>query len=126
MRNRKLELEYVCPGRWKTIDGRFVILKKIAPINPMEVTEKWKIRNEYSIRNMVGYDGPFDFPEFAPEVGVVDVYREVFPWLGKYTGEGSFEVGNPDRVKPKGLSESDDGWRLDIEIVFSLKEELLG
>lgn len=100
-RNGKLSLEHYGPGRWKTVDGRFVVLRQLEPINPMLVTSSWKIKNVYSIRDLREYDGPREFPEFAPEVGLVGSYREVYPWLGKFTGEGSFEIGNPDRVEAK-------------------------
>lgn len=100
-RNRNLSLEYVGYGRWKTMDGRFMILRQAVPINPMEITSNWKIATEYSIRDFREYDGPADFPQLAPQVGVVGTYGEVYPWLGKFTGEGSFELGNPNRIRAK-------------------------
>ena len=105
-RNKKLELNNVAPGRWVTSDGRFAVLKIAKPINPMLVTDQWKIAYEFSIRSFEGYDGLRGFPELAPEIGRVDVYRKVFPWLGQYTGEGSFDVGNPEQMEAKPLGGS--------------------
>lgn len=100
-RNAKLALEYVRRGVWRTVDGRFFVLKEMVPADPMLVTSQWKIAYRYSIRDFRDYDGPTEYPELAPEVGVVGAYREVYPWLGRFTGEGSFEVGNPGREEAK-------------------------
>lgn len=102
MRNKKLELEYSGPGKWKTSDGRFAVVKRMLADEPWKVTENWKIRFEYSIHNLVGYKGPFEFVELAPEVGRVQAQKDVFPWLGRFTGEGSFELGNPEKMTHNG------------------------
>jgi hypothetical protein len=105
-RNRKLELNNVGSGRWETADGRFGILQRLMPINPMEVTSDFKINKEYSIHSFEDYKGPRSFIELAPEIGRVSVYREVFPWLGAYTGEGSFVLGHPELMEPKPMGRS--------------------
>jgi len=122
-RNRKLELDSVGIGRWMTADGRFGVLKRRRPINPMEATSDFKIQVEYSIHSFEEYDGPREFLELAPEVGRVQVFREVFPWLGEYTGEGSFEKGDPQltAAKPMGGSPKTEGTRL-----RGLRDALLG
>jgi hypothetical protein len=86
-----------------TTDGRFGVFKRSVPIDPMVVTEKWKIGTEYSIHDFRDYAGPKEFIELAPEVGRVKAYKEVFPWLGVFTGEGSFELGNLGRREPKSM-----------------------
>jgi hypothetical protein len=111
-RNLKLELNNVGPGRWLTSDGRFGVFKRMMPINPWLVTYNWKIKFEYSIHDFRDYNGPREYIELAPEVGRVGVYREVFPWLGKFTGEGSFEFGNPDRVTAKNGKVEEVAWRV--------------
>ena len=88
-------------GRWMTSDGRFGVFRRVIATTPMEVTGKWKTEMAYSIHDFRGYNGPKEFIELAPEVGRVSSYREAFPWLGEYTGEGSFEVGVPGRAEPK-------------------------
>lgn len=102
-RNKRLELTYVGLGKWFTSDGRFAVLKQMRPIDPMLATMRWKIQYVYSIRSFVDYNGPREWPELAPEIGRVGVYKDVFPWLGKYTGEGSFEMGNPERIEAKPM-----------------------
>lgn len=99
-RNKKLELNNVSSGVWFTTDGRFAVVRRRQPINPMEATVDFKITNEFSIRSFEGYDGPREYPQLAPEVGSVGTFREVFPWLGEYTGEGSFVVGDPGQSAP--------------------------
>jgi len=105
-RNRKLELENIGSGRWQTSDGRFAILRRRVPIDPLGVGEKWKVKSEYSIHDFRDYDGPRNFIELAPEIGRVDSFREAFPWLGQFTGEGSFELGNPERTEAKPVGGS--------------------
>jgi hypothetical protein len=100
-RNKKLELENIAPGCWRTADRRFAIIREVLPTDPMRVTQDWKIRQSYAIYDLRAYDGPIEYPQFAPRVGMVQTHREIYPWLGKFTGEGSFERGNPDLVKPK-------------------------
>ena len=102
-RNKKLELNNVASGVWFTTDGRFAVVRRRQPINPMEATVDFKITNEFSIRSFEGYDGPRNYPQLAPEVGSVSTFKEVFPWLGEYTGEGSFVVGEPMQAEPLPL-----------------------
>lgn len=128
-RNKKLELEYQSSGKWKTADGRFAIVKRAVADEPWKVTENWKIKYEYSIHDLREYGGPMEFPEFAREIGRVQRQTDVFPWLGKYTGEGSFELGNPDLTKPRtggnGVSESGDPGELAVMLGSVFGEELL-
>jgi len=105
-RNSKLELDAVGLGRWMTADGRFGVFKRNKAINPMEATVDFKIKPEYSIHSFEDYNGPKQFIELAPEVGRVDTFNQVFPWIGQYTGEGSFEKGVPDRVTAKPMGGS--------------------
>ena len=119
-RNKKLELNSVSSGVWFTTDGRFAVVRQRKPINPMLVTNDFKIANEFSIRSFEGYDGPKEYPQLAPEIGKVDVFKEVFPWLGEFTGEGSFVVGDPVHSKPLPLG----GRRVQED--FDVRGELLG
>jgi len=102
-RNKKLELDNIAPGKWLTADGRFGVFRRFKAINPMEVTSDFKVGKEYSIHSFEEYNGPREYLELAPEVGRVENYREIFPWLGQHTGEGSFELGDPDRVTAKPM-----------------------
>lgn len=110
-RNKKLELDSVGIGKWMTSDGRFAVVRRLTAINPMEVSfdlaskkdEKiWKkIKLEYSIHSFEDYNGPKEFMELAPEVGRVSSFNQAYPWLGQYTGEGSFEKDNPELITAK-------------------------
>ena len=102
-RNKKLELENISPRKWKTVDGRFGVVKLLKPINPYLVTEvqKRKIEYVYSIRDLRSFDMPGTFYELAPELGKVDKFAGVFSWLGRYTGEGSFDTEDVERETPK-------------------------
>lgn len=120
-RNHKLEIEYVAPRKWKTADGRFGVFKMLKPINPMMVTEIWKnkIQYVYSIRDLRLFDMPGNFYELASEIGRVNRFSDIFPWLGKYTGEGSFDRDNVEQVMPKG------GTKKRIQEVRDLCKQLL-
>lgn len=120
-RNSKLELDGVAPGKWMTSDGRFAVLKRNIPINPMEATADFKIQIEYSIHSFEDYNGPKQFIELAPEIGRIQSFKEAFPWLGQYTGEGSFEKGDPGRVtaKPMGGSKG-------VEEALQVLEDIFG
>lgn len=98
MRNKGLELNNIYPGRWLTTDGRFGIFKRALAVNDPYITEKWKIKLVYSIHDLRDWNGPKEFMELATEIGRVDTYAQIYPWLGQYTGEGSFENGNPEKV----------------------------
>ena len=112
-RNKKLELDSDVRGIWWTADKRFAVYRRRKPINPMEATVDFKIKQVYSIHSFEHYDGPREYPQLAPEVGRVESYKEAFPWLGKYTGEGSFEAGNPERTTAKpmgGTRKIEEAW----------------
>lgn len=119
-RNHRLEIEYVAPRKWRTADGRFGVFKMLKPINPMMVTEIWKnkIKYIYSIRDLRSFDIE-NFYELAPEIGRVDKFSDVFPWLGRYTGEGSFDRDNVEQTLPKG------GPKKRIQEVRDICEQLL-
>lgn len=122
-RNKRLELNHVAPGVWFTTDKRFAVVRRLKPIKPLEVTADFKISKEFSIRSFVGYDGPREYPQLAPEVGVVETFREVFPWLGKYTGEGSFVAGDPGQTKPLAVGERRQNESVDVFADLVLTEE---
>lgn len=119
-RNNKLELDSSGIGTWSTADGRFSIVRRSIPINPMEATSDFKIRIEYSIHSFEDYDGPTQYPQLAPEIGRIDTFKEAFPWLGEYTGEGSFELGNPSLLtaKPMGGNQKIEETMNVLEDVF--------
>lgn len=100
-RNKKLELKNVGSGRWLTTDGRFGIMKRPSSMRTDWPMDKWKIEHEYSIHMMDDTGVPPQFFELAPEVGRVKAQKDIFPWLGQFTGEGSFEIGNPGKVVAK-------------------------
>lgn len=118
-RNKKLELNSVSSGVWFTTDGRFAVVRRRKPINPMLVTNDFKVANEFSIRSFEAYDGPREYPQLAPEIGKVGAFREVFPWLGEFTSEGSFVAGDPAHGKPLPLG----GRRVQED--FDVRGELL-
>ena len=95
MRNKALELNNIGTGKWITTDKRFGVVMRKYPINAMTPSFNFKIKRVYEIKSFEDYNGPREFPELAPTIGRVDVYRKVFPWLGVYTGEGSFKKGDP-------------------------------
>ncbi len=101
-RNNKLELDNVSPRKWITADGRFGVVQMRRPMKKFYTTEVFskKVEYVYSIRDLSTFDGPENFYELAPEIGQVETFGEVFPWLGRYTGEGSFDTNDPARYKP--------------------------
>jgi hypothetical protein len=49
-----------------------------------------------------------EYMQIAPEIGRVESFKEVFPWLGRHTGEGSFDTEDIERTKPRGMAEDID------------------
>ena len=117
-RNNKLELENVGPRKWITADGRFGVVQMLKPIPPGYYTTevyKRKVEYVYTIRDLAEFDGPENFYELAPEIGRVDKFSQVFPWLGKYTGEGSFDTEDVEKTTPKnGTVKQVREWREDL------------
>ena len=117
-RNSKLELENVNQRKWKTVDGRFGVVQMLKPIPPGYTVEVYKRKVEYvySIRNLDSFDGPENFYELAPEIGRVDKFNRIFPWLGQYTGEGSFDTEDVERSTPKtGNARGVSEWRGNVK-----------
>jgi hypothetical protein len=119
-RNKRLELNNVGSGKWVTSDGRFAVVRRQKPVDVTRLTANWKPETEYSIRSFEDYDGPQQYAELAPEVAVVQTFKEVYPWLGEHTGEGSFERGDPEKKEAKPIG----GKR--IQEARDLRAELLG
>lgn len=126
-RNKNLELDNVGSGRWLTADGRFGVFRRVKAINPMEATFNFKIKKEYSIHSFVDYDGPKEWIQLAPEIGRVDTFGQVYPFLGEYTEEGSFEKGEPAvaQAKPLGGARKDSKLSEDVLVEEALTKKWL-
>jgi len=117
-RNKRLELEYVSPNKWRTADSRFGIIKLRKPINPMQASVDFKIKYYYSIRDLRDFEMLEDgYYILANEIGRVDTYAEVFPWLGKYTGEGSFDTEDVNQITPRKASGINELRNLKDEVI---------
>ena len=115
-RNRKLELNSIGRGRWMTSDRRFGVVRTKIPIEQMDASGDWQINYRYSIRDLNGESFLVEYMELAKEIGNLERFKDVFPWLGRYTGEGSFDTDDPERSVPKsGLAED----------VRKMKDELI-
>ena len=84
-----LELEYVGPGKWITVDGAFGVIKKFRPINPMETSEVPSKMNRhiFSIRDLREMDMTGTFYELAPELYQARRFKDVYPWLLDFVGK---------------------------------------
>lgn len=83
---RKLELEYVAPGKWVTTDGRFGVIKKFKPINPMETSElpAKNRRHIFSVRDLRERTFTGLYYELAPEIYQAQRFADVHPWLSEF------------------------------------------
>lgn len=91
--NSRLELEYVAPGKWVTLDGRFGVVKKPRPINPMETSElpPKNRRHIFSVRDLRDRTFYGLYYELAPEIYQASRFADVHPWLVDFASEKSIE-----------------------------------
>ena len=78
-----MELEYVSIGKWITTDGKFAVVKKPKPINPMESSElpPKNRRHVFSIRDLRDRNYSGMAYELSPELTFVETFKEVIPYL---------------------------------------------
>jgi len=89
LRERKgslAEIEFVGPGKWITTDGRFGVIKKFRPINPMESSELpgKRDRHVFSVRDLRNRTYTGLFYELSPELYQARRFKDVVPWIREF------------------------------------------